>query len=364
MKYSVLSIALLILTIILPGQSMAKADWPFPVYLSPAAPDTLTAPVMEQEAFWKDVPASKDMVLFKAPFGKQSGVHGDGVTPAAGTSFKALYNANGLFIRVDCSEPAASTLDFSNHGKPYDSSAAFSTPVVEVFLDPAFTRKHAAHLAANVNATHFDRLDEKVTWNYPFQTKILPWENKQGYVIFFFVPWLETTNENPNSGYLFTINQTSHAVIGFNVARERNLENRELSQWSVTKRTFLQPEFFGALVLSELPSAEERMMTLFTDTIIQYGIDFQGVEGSCAASLLSKILRNKINSTEAVLKTLGKSTEAAAFVNEITKLRSEIAKGAEDIEVLKQHVTAAISLYKRINEFSFQKLKNEIFDEI
>jgi hypothetical protein len=364
MKYFVLPVALLASVITLLGQATARADWPFPVYLAPAAPDTLTAPVMEREAFWRDVPASRGMVLFKSSPGKQTGTHGDGVTPAAGTSFKALYNANGLFLRVDCAEPAAGALDFSDHGKPYDSSAAFNSPVVEVFLDPAFTRKHAAHLAVSVNATHFDRLDEKVAWNYPFQTRILPREDKRGYAIFFFVPWLETTNENPNSGYLFTINQTSHAVIGFNVSRERNLENRELSQWSVTPRAFLQPEFFGALVLSELPAAEERMTTLFTDTIIQHGIDFQGVKGSCAASLLGKILRNKLNGAEAVLKTLGKSAEATAFADEIAALRAEMAKGGDDVEVLRQRVTAAISLYARVNDFSFQKLKNEIFDEI
>lgn len=333
------------------AQKSPPKKFPFQVYLAPAAPESLEASNMEKEKFWKNVPPSLAFKLFKT-----------GEKPSEATRFKALYNKNGLFVRVDCNESEFPALDFSDHGNAHDSGTAFAAPMIELFLDPAFTRKHAAHLVANINSTRFDRLDTNASWNYPFTTKTLSWPDEKGYSIIYFVPWLETTNENPGSGYLFTMNMTSHAVMGFDIARERLCGDRELSQWAVTPQQFLEPSFYGALVLSEAPNAERRMIALFKDKIIENGIEFQGAAGQNVTSILEKIAKSKIGAASGLLAGMKSSPQKTEFEKALASLSRKSDKKLSD-EELKKLVTEISTLFMKIEEFSFKKLESEVFDE-
>ena len=245
-KATVLAVLFLSGMILAPGPVQ-----PYRVYFAPPAPANMQPGNMDQPDFWSKAPGSSQFRQLRS--GKKA---------EHPTVFHATYNQNGLFLKTVCSEPEAAKLNFTDLGRKKDDASSFDGPVVEVFIDPAFTRKHSAHFAANINGTIFDRLDSEMIWEYPFSAKAVPAKDKKSFTIYFFIPWRETTNENPDSGYLFFMNLTDHPVIGFNIARERNCSVNEYSQWMVSAKTFMEPANYGAVVFSGCPNSEKRLLTL------------------------------------------------------------------------------------------------------
>ena len=325
---------------------------PYRVYFAPPAPANMQPGNMDQPDFWSKAPASSQFRQLRS--GKKT---------EHPTVFHATYNQNGLFLKTVCSEPEAANLNFTDLGRKKDDASSFDGPVVEVFIDPAFTRKHSAHFAANINGTTFDRLDSDMIWEYPFSAKTVPAKDKKSFTIYFFIPWRETTNENPDSGYLFFMNLTDHPVIGFNIARERNCSVNEYSQWMVSAKTFMEPANYGAVVFSGCPNAENRLLTLLDRRLIARGIDFQGSVGPDSSKLLCKILNSNLLAAKSLMEKMTDSAQKGAYLKQYQTLSREVS-GAKTFEQLKALVSRCVQLAIDVEKYSLSKMEKDLFNMI
>ena len=325
---------------------------PYRVYFAPPAPANMQPGNMDRPDFWSKAPASSQFRQLRS--GKKT---------EHPTVFHATYNQNGLFLKTVCSEPEAAKLNFTDLGRKKDDASSFDGPVVEVFIDPAFTRKHSAHFAANINGTIFDCLDSDRIWEYPFSAKTVPAKDKKSFTIYFFIPWRETTNENPDSGYLFFMNLTDHPVIGFNIARERNCSVNEYSQWMVSAKTFMEPANYGAVVFSGCPNAEKRLLTLLDRRIIARGIDFQGAVGPDSSKLLREILNSNLLAAKSLLDKMTNSASKEAYLKRYQTLSQE-ASGAKTFEQLKALVSRCVQLAVDVEKYSLTQMENDLFNMI
>lgn len=325
---------------------------PLRIYMAPRIADTVNAVGMTAPGVWKGIPESSDFRVF--PFGRKE-------FPQEKTSFRAAYNRHGIFLRIHCGEKLTPELDFSKESVVRDnSSAIFSKPVVEVFLDPGFTRKIAAQIVVNINGGIFDRLGAVVSWDYPVKAEVIPDMKKKGYVFYLMLPWKEISYENPEV-YQFSMTPSANPVIGFNVGREQVVGGGELSQWNPTLITFMRPDHFGALVLSNEPGAKAKMLTLFTDEVIAGGIDIQGADQS-AEMILRELLRTKLENGEKLISSLPKSEKA--HYSKIYSAIHDQFRNAKTKEELNRLLMECIQTSSKLEKAAFDAMKQQIFDEI
>lgn len=338
---------------ILSGMILAQEPaQPCRVYFAPPAPANMQPGNMDRPDFWSKAPASSRFRQLRS--GKKT---------EHPTVFHAVYNQNGLFLKAVCSEPEAAKLNFTDLGRKKDDSSSFDGPVVEVFIDPAFTRKHSAHFAANINGTLFDCLDRERIWEFPFAAKTVPAKDKKSFATYFFIPWRETTNENPDSGYLFFMNLTDHPVIGFNIARERNYAVNEYSQWMVSAKAFMEPANYGVMVFSGCPNAEKRLLALLDRRIIANGIDFQGAVGPDSMKMLRKILEANLFGMKSLLDKMTDSAQKKSYLKQYQTLSQEVS-GAKTFEQLKSLVSRCVQLALDVEKYSLAQMENDLFNMI
>ncbi len=349
MKYKSL---LITLSVLAAGILCGAEKPPLRVYMAPRIADTVDAAGMTSPAVWKGIPESSDFGLFA--FGRKE-------LPQEKTSFRAAYNQSGIFLQILCGEKLTSRLDFSRQPIARDnSSAVFSKPVAEVFLDPGFSRKIAAQIVVNINGGVYDRLGDVVTWDYPLKTEIIPDAGKKGYVFYLMLPWKETSYDNPEV-YQFSMTPAANPVIGFNVGREQAIGGGELSQWNPTLIQFMRPDHFGALVLSDEPGAKTKMLALFTDEVIAGGIDIQGANQS-AETILRELLRNKLENGEKLIASLPKP-EKAHYGKIYAAIRQQF-RNAKTQKELKRLLTECVQTSNKLEKAAFDTMKQQIFDEI
>lgn len=334
--------------------AFAQGKPPLKVYMAPKVPAEFAAKNMADPALWKDIPASSEFGLFA--FGRKD-------VPQEKTVFRAAYNQNGIFLQIVCSEKLTGTLDFSRQQIERDNSpAVFSKPVVEVFLDPLFSRKISAQIVTNINGGIYDRLSTASdTWNHPVEVSVIPDKAKNLYTVYMAIPWKETSYDNPEV-YIFSMTPVSNPVIGFNVGREQTVGGGELSQWNPTTVMFMKPEDFGALVLAGEPSAKQKMLSLFTDSVIAGGLDIQGAAGTAGNAIIGEILKNKLASGEKILASVS-GPKKAQYSAEYKKIRAKFNAKTSPAE-MKTLLNECVKLNQAIEKTAFESMKQEIFDEI
>ena len=242
-----------------------------------------------------------------------------------------------------------------------DSSAVFSKPVVEVFLDPLFSRKIAAQLVVNINGGIYDSLStESEIWNYPFETAISPHVQDSRYSICYFIPWKDTGYENPEV-YTFSMIPASNPIIGFNVAREQVTGNGELSQWNPTLLKFMKPDQFGALVFAGEKNISERMLACFNSEIIAGGLEIQGGNEKLIGEMTQTMLKHKVNQVRKLLGNLNASAKKR-FEMRFSSILEQIDRN-NSVEASARNLNALLELSLDIETEMFNNLKNEIFNE-
>lgn len=325
---------------------------PLKVYLAPRLADSVTVRNMTDPAVWKNVMPSAKFESFT--FGRKN-------QPRNKTFFQAGYNLHGLFVAVTAFEPLLKKLDFSRQKHAAaPMREVFAKPVIELFLDPPFSRKVMIQIVSNINAETYSKMSNDAVFDHPFQVEVKPFPKENCYRTWFFVPWKETSHLNPEV-YIFSMTPQANPVIGFNIGREQLIGDTELSQWNPTTITFTQPEQFGALVLADEKNIQEKMQILFTDNIIAGGLEIQG-PNSKTEKLISVLLNSKLKNVEKSIRNM-KSGSVRKYQDRLNELKQQAVKNLP-AEQQKQLLNQVLQLNREIDLHVFESLKTEIFDEI
>ena len=343
---------LITLLVLAAGLLSSAEKPPLRVYMAPRIADTVTASSMTSPAVWKRIPESSDFGAF--PFGRKE-------VPREKTGFRAAYNRFGIFLRIHCGEKLTPQLDFSRQTIARDSSGVFSKPVTEVFLDPGFTRKTAAQIVVNINGGVYDQLGDNAAWNYSVKTEVVPDADGKGYVFYLMLPWVEVSYENPDVYQLFSMTPAVNPVIGFNIGREQVVGGGDMSQWNPTLIKFMRPDHFGALVLSNEPSAKAKMLALFTDEVVAGGIDIQGANQASEA-VLRELLQMKLENGEKLITSLPEQDRARyGKIYAAVRAQFQKAKTQKEFEKL---LSECVQTNNKLEKAAFDSMKQQILDEI
>ena len=216
-----------VLLLLLASVACAQDDFPIKVYPCPKA---ATAPVMDgklDDAVWQTAPVVSAFTMY-----------GKDTLAEVQTSFRVLWDDKYLYFGVTCDEPMMDKLAPVVFAR--DEHAVFSNETIELFLDPDHTHDLYYQLAMNAGASLYDGRREDVSWNS--DTIVKAHLDKTFWSLEVAVPWasLET---RPQAG----------KVVGFNVCRDRNLGDKEWTNWARTVSGFHDPIRFAHLVLSGTP---------------------------------------------------------------------------------------------------------------
>jgi hypothetical protein len=331
----------------------AEEKEPFMIYVTPKVADKFDAASMDSPELWEKAQESSNFKLFSSNSEKE---------PEAGTIFLAAYNAKGLFVRLECSENNCEKIDFTFAPGTRDVKT-FDKPLVEVFLDPAFTRSIAAQFAVNTSGGVYDAWGKgNSPWNHDLERKIVPWQNKKGYTIFILFSWKDIGADNPDSGPLFTMTPEVNSIIGFNAARERIVGNGELSQWKRTSKMFFKPNEFGALILSGEEGVIEKALKLFNNQIIGDGIAINGGIPEWNENFLRAFLADKFASAK-MLTTSSSEEIRKKYASSLEELEKQLPK-AKSVNSLQSLLNSLTALESGISKEAFEVMKQQIFDAI
>lgn len=224
-QVSALQFAALLLT--LASVALAEDDFPIQVYPCPRA---ATAPMLDgalDDAVWQTAPLVSGFTMY----GKD--------TPAeVQTSFRLLYDDKYLYFGIRCDEPEMKKLSPVVFAR--DEHGIFGNETIELFVDPDHTHDLYYQLAMNAGASLFDGRREDPSWNS--DTIVKSHLGSDFWSLEIAVPWASLATK-PQAG----------KIVGFNVCRDRNLGDKEWTNWSRTLSGFHDPARFAHLVLSGTP---------------------------------------------------------------------------------------------------------------
>lgn len=217
----------LALAMLLAGR-LAADPFEIKVYMAPR----IAAPVLDgrlDEAGWQQAPLAGGFTLF----GK------DDVSEPP-TFFRVAFDAENLYLGVQCDEPALKQL--VPEPQPRDAHDVFHGETIEVFVDPAHSHSRYYQFAVNSAASIYDSCGEDPTWSATVRAAVAM--AADGWSLELAVPWRDL-GVQPRSG----------ALLGLNVCRDRYLGDRQWSNWSRTTTGFHDPLRFGHVVLDAAPEA-------------------------------------------------------------------------------------------------------------
>ncbi len=215
--------------------ALAQDDFAIKVYPSPQA---TTAPTLDgrlDDAIWQQAP----VVSAFTNYGKDT-------LAEVQTSFRSLWDDKYLYFGITCDEPMMDKLSPVVFAR--DEHAVFGNETIELFIDPDHTHDVYYQLAMNAGPSLYDGRGEDVVWNS--DTIVKSSLGKDGWVLEIAVPWSSLASK-PAPGKL----------VGFNVCRDRNLGDKEWTNWSRTMSGFHDPIRFAHLVLSGTPDQIGKLST-------------------------------------------------------------------------------------------------------
>lgn len=217
----------------LAGAAVAQDDFPINVY--PCA-KAATAPVLDgalDDAAWQQAPLVSGFTMYGKPD-----------LAEVQTSFRVLYDDRALYFAIRCDEPAMDKLLPTTFAR--DEHPIFGHETIELFVDPDHTHDLYYQLAMNAGGSLYDGRREEVTWNS--QTVVKAGRARDAWTLEVAVPWASLgTRPAPRK------------VVGFNVCRDRNLGDKEWTNWARTLGGFHDPRRFAHLVLSATPDEIGRL---------------------------------------------------------------------------------------------------------
>jgi hypothetical protein len=208
---------------------IAKRDDSFPIHVYPCA-RAGAAPVLDgklDDAVWQRASLVSGFTLLSTD---------KLVSPQ--TSFRLLWDDKHLYLGVQCDEPQMDKISPMRYAR--DELAVFDRESIEFFVDPNHTHDLYYQLAFNVAGSLYDGERFTVSWNSGAEVKTHFGDKFWSAEVA--VPW-GPLKAGPNPG----------KVVGFNVNRTHNIEEKTFATWAGVQRGFHDPERFAHLVLSGTP---------------------------------------------------------------------------------------------------------------
>jgi hypothetical protein len=162
------------------------------------------------------------------------------------TSFRVLWDDNYLYFGITCDEPMMDKLSPVVFAR--DEHAVFGNDTIEMFVDPDHTHDTYYQLAMNAGPSLYDGRGEDVAWNS--DTIVKSHLGRDFWALEIAVPWSSLASK-PAVGKL----------VGFNICRDRNLGDKEWTNWARTMGGFHDPIRFAHLVLSGTPDQIGKLAT-------------------------------------------------------------------------------------------------------
>lgn len=223
------------LLLLLASAAAAQDDFAIKVYPCPRA---TAVPVLDgrlADAVWQSAP----VVSAFTAYGKET-------LAEVQTSFRVLWDDKYLYFGLECDEPMMDKLAPVYFAR--DEHAVFGNETIELFVDPDHTHTNYYQLAMNAGASLYDGQREDITWNS--DTVVKATLGKTGWTLEVAIPWASFPTK-PQAG----------KIVGFNVCRDRNLGDKEWTNWARTLGGFHDPVRFAHLVLSGTPEQIGKLAT-------------------------------------------------------------------------------------------------------
>ncbi|MEI6500913.1 MAG: sugar-binding protein [Armatimonadota bacterium] len=221
--------------LLLASAASAQDDFPIKVYPCPRA---ATAPVLDgrlDDAVWQTAPVVSAFTMY----GKET-------LAEVQTSFRVLWDDKYLYFGITCDEPMMDKLTPVVFAR--DEHAVFGDEAIELFVDPDHTHDAYYQLAMNPGSSLYDGFREDTSWNS--DTIVKATLAKTSWSLEVAVPW-GSLKARPQAG----------KVVGFNVCRDRDLGEKEWTNWARTVTGFHDPIRFAHLVLSGAPDQIGKLST-------------------------------------------------------------------------------------------------------
>lgn len=222
-----------ILTSIAFSLALLSAAWaadhgPIMVYPTPKAESAPTLDGKLDDPCWEAPPLVSGFTFFGKP---------DKLTDIQ-THFRVSYDDQALYLAVTCDEPEMTKLKKSGPGSRDGHSAVFRDECIELFVDPFHDHANYYQIALSVQETIYDGCRTDTTWNSDTRvaTRLAP----KAWFMEVALPWANVGIKRVKPGM----------VVGLNVCRDRNVQQKQWTNWSPVTRGFHNAPLFGHLVLS------------------------------------------------------------------------------------------------------------------
>ena len=210
------------------GASRAHAGDVFPVMVYPA-PKAAAPPVLDgklDDACWSTAPLVSGFTFF-----------GQFKVTDIQTAFRVTYDDTALYVGITCDEPAADKLSKTGPGSRDSHAGVFRQEAIELFVDPFHDHATYYQIAMCLHETIFDGRATDTTWNS--HTRVRTALGAKRWFMEVAVPWADVGVRRLRPG----------TVVGFNVCRDRNLGQKQWTNWSHMTVGFHDPPLFGHVVL-------------------------------------------------------------------------------------------------------------------
>jgi hypothetical protein len=195
------------------------------------APKAETAPTLDgklDDACWKAPPLVSGFTLYGKPT----------TLTDIQTHFRVTYDDDALYVAVTCDEPEMTKLEKSGARSRDDHGAVFANEAIELFVDPFHDHATYYQIAVSVQETIYDGFRTDTTWNSA--TRAATQLGPKAWRMEVAVPWADMAVKRTEPGM----------VVGFNVCRDRNVGNKQWTNWSSVTGGFHNAPMFGHVVLS------------------------------------------------------------------------------------------------------------------
>lgn len=217
-----------------PGRAVA----PYELSKVTCAPRTKTAPTIDgrlDDPCWRAAPRAGGFLAY----GRQDHL----ARPA--TFIRAVYDADYLYLGVECMEPDLSVLSMLDAYPDAKRDRWVGKSTIEVFLDRANNRIDYYQLAATARCHMYDSIKHDATWDGQWEVK--PHVGTDRWSLEFRIAFKALGTGTPKPADTW----------GLNVCRDRR---RIHSTWSPVGNQFHNPDLFGKLVFGTYQDWYQRVL--------------------------------------------------------------------------------------------------------
>jgi hypothetical protein len=202
----------------------AEDDYEIKVYTAQRAVDSLVVDGELGEASWRAATTVSGFLHYDRP---------EKSTPQ--THVRITYDERNLYFGVLCDEPEMDAVERVPVAR--DARAVFRGEAIEIFVDPGHSHTEYYQFGISCAASIYDsRVTDRV-WSGDVRAGSHLGEASWSVEVV--IPWAD-----------LGVVPTPGALIGFNVCRDRHVENLQYTNWAQTKANFHDPVRFAHLLLS------------------------------------------------------------------------------------------------------------------